>query len=237
MNKDWQFKEGEILLIDKPETWTSFDAVRKVRTVLRRFAGITQKRFKVGHAGTLDPLATGLLVICTGKATKQIQGIQDAEKEYTGIIRLGQTTPSYDRETEATPPVSLEHLTHERVQERAAQFVGEQEQMPPIFSALRVNGKRAYEAARKGQEVELKARKINITAFELTKIEFPDVHFRLQCSKGTYVRSLAHDLGQALGVGGYLWSLRRTAIGDRRVENAISPDDFENQVKNSFNIA
>jgi len=210
---------GQILLIDKPLTWTSFDVVRKIRNLTRIK--------KTGHAGTLDPLATGLLIVCQGKATKKIEGIQNAEKEYIGTIHLGSTTASYDLESEPTPQQDITHLTQEVIRQQAASFVGFIDQVPPIFSAIKVDGKRSYDLARKGLEPELKSRRIEIKAFDITDISLPVITFRVACSKGTYIRSLAHDLGQLLGTGAYLKSLRRTKIGDYSVDDALTPDAFK----------
>jgi tRNA pseudouridine55 synthase len=219
------FKTGQILLIDKPLTWSSFQAVNKVRWVIRKAFDI--KKIKVGHAGTLDPLATGLLVICTGKFTKRLSEFQGQIKEYTGEITLGATTPSYDLETEIDKTFPLEHITEEAIQEATEQFIGEIAQFPPVFSALKKDGKRLYEYARNNEEVEIKSRKIQIDEFEITKIDLPKVSFRVVCSKGTYIRSLAHDFGKALQSGGHLSKLRRTKIGEFNAENAICPIEFE----------
>ncbi|MBL3658484.1 tRNA pseudouridine(55) synthase TruB [Fulvivirga sediminis] len=204
--------EGSVLLIDKPYQWTSFDVVKKLRYAL--------KVKKIGHAGTLDPLATGLLILCTGKMTKQIETFQAQEKEYTGKFYLGKTTPSYDLETEVDSETSIDHLHEQEIHEATIPFTGIIEQTPPIFSAIKVNGKRAYEGARKGEDVKLKSRKVEIKAFEITSIDLPEVSFRIVCSKGTYIRSIAHDFGQALGVGAHLSELRRTRIGDFSVDDA-----------------
>ena len=214
----YDFAAGEILLINKPLDWTSFDVVKKVRNTIRVK--------KVGHAGTLDPLATGLLILCTGKFTKRIDEIQGQEKEYTGIIRLGETTPSYDRETDVTETRDITHLTAADIQAAAQTFVGTIEQVPPIYSAVQVDGKRAYDLARKGKEVELKSRTITINAFDITDINGAEVEFKVICSKGTYIRSLAHDLGQKLGVGGHLSKLERTRIGEYKLEDALTIEDI-----------
>jgi tRNA pseudouridine55 synthase len=214
----YDFAAGEILLLNKPLDWTSFDVVKKVRNTIRVK--------KVGHAGTLDPLATGLLILCTGKYTKRIDEIQGQEKEYTGIIRLGETTPSYDRETEVTETRDISHLAQESINQAAQSFVGTIEQVPPIYSAVQVDGKRAYDLARKGKEVELKPRSVTIDAFDITSINGPEVEFRVVCSKGTYIRSLAHDLGQKLGVGAHLSKLERTRIGEYKLEDALTIDDI-----------
>lgn len=220
------FTEGKVLLIDKPLTWSSFQAVNKLKYVLKRKFNLS-KRFKIGHAGTLDPLATGLLIICTGKFTKKINEIQTQEKEYTGTILLGATTPSYDLETEVDQTFPTEHITEAVLQETLQQFTGEILQKPPVFSAIKKDGKRLYEHARAGEEVEIEARKTTVYEFELTRIAMPEVDFRVKCSKGTYIRSLAYDYGKALQSGGHLTALRRTKIGEYSVEDAISPEDFE----------
>ena len=214
----YDFAAGEILLINKPLGWTSFDVVKKVRNTIREK--------KVGHAGTLDPLATGLLILCTGKFTKRIDEIQGQEKEYTGIIRLGETTPSYDRETEVIETRAIDHLTEESIKEAAKDFVGTIEQVPPIYSAVQIDGKRAYTLARKGKDVELKSRTVTIHAFDITSIDGPEVTFRVVCSKGTYIRSLAHDLGQKLGVGAHLSKLERTRIGEYKLKDALTIEDI-----------
>ncbi|EIJ37813.1 tRNA pseudouridine(55) synthase TruB [Galbibacter orientalis] len=217
-------KSGQILLIDKPLTWSSFQAVNKIKWAIKKKFGL--KKIKVGHAGTLDPLATGLLIICTGKFTKKIPELQGQIKEYTGTITLGATRPSYDMETEVDQVFPIEHISEEKIKEATKNFIGEIDQFPPVFSALKKDGKRLYEYAREGVEVEIKSRKITIEAFEITAINLPEVAFRVVCSKGTYIRSLAHDFGKALNSGGYLSVLRRTKIGDFNVDNAITPDDF-----------
>lgn len=218
------FKNGQILLFDKPLEWTSFQVVNKVRWLIRKNCGI--KKIKVGHAGTLDPLATGLLIICTGKFTKKIQELQGQEKEYTGTFTLGATTPSYDSETEIDNTFPIEHLSAEKLQQTTEQFKGDIEQFPPVFSALKKDGKRLYEYARKGEEVKAKPRTVNISSFELTNIDLPKVDFKVSCSKGTYIRSLAHDFGKAVESGAHLSTLRRTRIGDFTVENAYTIDEF-----------
>lgn len=223
------FTNGKVILIDKPLTWSSFQAVNKLKFVLKRKFNLS-KRFKIGHAGTLDPLATGLLIICTGKFTKSINEIQAQEKEYTGTIKLGETTPSYDLETEVDKTFPTAHITEALLKETLQQFTGEIMQKPPVFSAIKKDGKRLYEHARAGEEVEIEARKTTIYEFELTRIELPEVDFRVTCSKGTYIRSLAHDFGQALNSGGHLTVLRRTKIGNYAVEDAVSPLDFEKQI-------
>lgn len=222
------FKEGEVLLFDKPLEWTSFQLVNKVRWLIRKSCGI--KKIKVGHAGTLDPLATGLLIICTGKQTKKIDEYQGQEKEYTGTFTLGATTPSYDMETAVDQTYPTTHITEEILKEVTAEFTGEIQQVPPVFSALKKEGKRLYEYARSGEEVEVKARTVKITEFEITDIRLPEVDFRVVCSKGTYIRSLAHDYGKALKSGAYLSSLRRTRIGRFLVEDALNLSTFENML-------
>lgn len=219
----FDFETGEVLPVDKPAGWTSFDVVNKIRYAVR------QK--KVGHAGTLDPLATGLLIVCTGKKTKLIETYQAQVKEYVGTMILGQTTPSYDAETEPTEAVDIGHLTEEILYRTAERFTGKIEQLPPLFSAVKVNGERLYRKARRGETVTLQPRLVEILDFKLKKIELPVVHFRVVCSKGTYIRSLAHDFGQALGVGAYLGSLRRTRIGDFSVDNAWQLNDLIQAIK------
>ena len=220
------FLEGQILLIDKPLTWSSFQAVNKLKyTLIRKYN--LPKKFKIGHAGTLDPLATGLLIICTGKFTKKITEIQAQAKEYTGTITVGATTPSYDLETEIDKTFPTEHISEALILETTKQFLGEIDQKPPVFSAIKKDGKRLYEHARAGEEVEIATRKTTIYEFEITRIALPEIDFRVKCSKGTYIRSLAYDFGLALNSGGHLSALRRTKIGDYSVENGISPEVFE----------
>lgn len=218
------YKAGQVLLIDKPLNWTSFQAVNKLRWEIRQAFNI--KKIKVGHAGTLDPLATGLLVICTGKMTKQIESFQGQIKEYTGTITLGSTTPSYDLESEINETFSTDHITEDLIHKTTKQFIGEINQFPPVFSALKKDGKRLYEYARAGEAVEVKSRKITIEAFEITNINGNGIDFRVVCSKGTYIRSLANDFGKALQSGGHLSALRRTKIGDFNVDNALSIEGF-----------
>ena len=218
------YLNGQILLIDKPLTWTSFQVVNKLRWEIKQKFKI--KNIKVGHAGTLDPLATGLLILCTGKQTKNIDNYQAQTKEYTGTFTLGATTPSYDLETEIDKTFPTEHLTDEIIHKTTEQFVGEIQQIPPIFSAIKKDGKRLYELARKGETTEIKARTVTITEFEITNINFPKVDFRVVCSKGTYIRSLAFDFGKALNSGAHLSTLRRTKIGDFSVDNAASIEGF-----------
>lgn len=218
------YQAGQVLLIDKPLHWTSFQAVNKLRWEIRQAFNI--KKIKVGHAGTLDPLATGLLVICTGKMTKQIDTFQGQIKEYTGTIVLGATTPSYDLETEIDQTFDTSHITEELIHETTKQFTGEINQYPPIFSAIKKEGKRLYEFARAGESVEIKSRKITIESFEITQINDRFLDFKVVCSKGTYIRSLAHDFGKALHSGAHLSALRRTKIGDFNVNNAVSIEEF-----------
>lgn len=217
---------GQVLLIDKPLKWSSFQAVNKLKYVLKHEFNLP-KKFKIGHAGTLDPLATGLLIICTGKFTKTISEIQSQTKEYTGTITVGATTPSYDLETEVDATFPTEHITDQLIQETTKQFLGEIDQKPPVFSAIKKDGKRLYEHARAGEEVEISFRKTTIYEFEITRIALPEIDFRVQCSKGTYIRSLAFDYGKAMQSGAYLSALRRTKIGDYDVEKALTPEDFE----------
>ncbi|MDT0689944.1 tRNA pseudouridine(55) synthase TruB [Salegentibacter sp. F188] len=219
------FKEGQILLFDKPLGWTSFQVVNKVRWLIRKSCGI--KKIKVGHAGTLDPLASGLLIICTGKFTKRIVELQGQEKEYTGTFTLGSTTPSYDLETEIDKTFPTDHISEDDLQKATEKFKGEIEQIPPVFSALKKDGKRLYEYARKGEDVEIKSRKVSITEFEVGTDNFPLINFRVVCSKGTYIRSLAHDFGQELSSGAHLSALKRTRIGDFKAEESLNIESFE----------
>ena len=220
------YKNGQVVLIDKPLEWTSFQAVSKLRWAIRQAFSI--KKIKVGHAGTLDPLATGLLVICTGKMTKQINIFQGQEKEYTGIITLGSTTPSYDLETDIDKTFPTDHITEALIHETTKQFIGTIDQFPPVFSAIKKDGKRLYEFARAGQEVDIASRQVEISEFEITEKLNQQLKFRVVCSKGTYIRSLAHDFGTALNSGAHLSKLRRTRIGKFQVDDAMSPLDFVN---------
>ncbi|MCC9135141.1 tRNA pseudouridine(55) synthase TruB [Pontibacter silvestris] len=215
----YDFAAGEILLIDKPLDWTSFDVVKKVRNTLRVK--------KIGHAGTLDPLASGLLILCTGKFTKRIEEIQNQEKEYTGTITIGQTTPSYDRETPVSETCDISAITPKAIYEAAHSFVGTIEQVPPLYSAVMVDGKRAYDLARKGKSAELKPRSITVKSFDIVSIDGAEVAFKVVCTKGTYIRSLAHDLGQKLGYGAHLSSLIRTRIGEYKLEDALTIQDIQ----------
>ena len=218
------YKNGQVLLIDKPLEWTSFQAVNKIRWHIRQRFDI--KKIKVGHAGTLDPLATGLLIICTGKQTKSIHEYQGQVKEYTGTFTIGATTPSYDLESEVNETFPTDHITDELIHKTTEQFLGTIQQRPPIFSALKKDGKRLYELARKGETVDIPTREITINEFEITNIDLPKIAFRVVCSKGTYIRSLAFDFGKALDSGAHLSALRRTKIGDFSVEKAVSIEKF-----------
>jgi tRNA pseudouridine55 synthase len=223
------YKNGQLILIDKPLEWTSFQVVNKVRWLIRKQFDI--KKIKVGHAGTLDPLATGLLILCSGKFTKKIDTYQAQEKEYTGTFTLGATTPSYDLETEIDQQFDISGITSDKIKMAVQQFIGEIQQQPPVFSALKKDGKRLYEFARAGEEVEIPMRTVSITAFEITNIDLPNIDFRVVCSKGTYIRSLANDFGKALDNGAHLSALRRTKIGDFSVDDAVSMETFETTLK------
>jgi tRNA pseudouridine55 synthase len=224
------YSPGNILLVDKPLGWTSFQVVNKLRWVIKQQHKL--KNIKVGHAGTLDPLATGLLIICTGKETKNIDSYQAQHKEYTGTITLGGTTPSFDLETEIDATFPTEHLTVSLLQETTARFTGDILQKPPIYSAIKKDGKRLYELARAGQTTEIKERPVHVSEFELTNIALPNIDFRIACSKGTYIRSMAHDFGVALQNGAHLSALRRTKIGDYHVDNALSMDAMIEKIQN-----
>lgn len=228
------FLDGEILCFDKPLEWTSFDLVNKVRYMIKRKLGV--KKFKIGHAGTLDPLATGVLIVCTGKATKRIEEFQYQTKEYVATLRLGATTPSFDLEQEIDAEYPTEHITREMVEETLKSFIGEIQQIPPVYSAVKVNGKRAYDYARKGNEVELKPKLLVIDEIELLDCQLPYITIRVVCSKGTYIRALARDIGIALKSGAHLTSLRRTRVGEFRVENCISLEQFQNIVNEQEQI-
>lgn len=223
--KRHSFEEGRVLLIDKPLHWTSFDVVRKIRNNI----GIK----KVGHAGTLDPLATGLLIVCTGKFTKKINEYMLQEKEYTGTITLGATTPTYDLESTPGNEKSTEHLLIENIKDHTRAFTGNIMQVPPIYSAIKKNGTALYELARRGEEIELQPRPVTIRVFDITKTELPIIHFKIICSTGTYIRSIANDFGAALGCGGYLSALRRTRIGEFDVQDALSMDSFIEELTNN----
>jgi tRNA pseudouridine55 synthase len=222
------FLDGQVLLIDKPLGWSSFQAVNKLKWAIRKKFRL--KKIKIGHAGTLDPLATGLLIICAGKFTKRIPEFQGLAKEYTGTITLGASTPSYDLETEVDKTYPMAHITEALIRKTTEQFLGDIQQVPPIFSALKKDGKRLYEYARAGEEIEIKKRAVRILEFEITAVTLPAIDFRIVCSKGTYIRSIAHDFGLALGSGGHLSALRRTKIGDYNVDIALDPEVFEQQL-------
>ncbi len=222
------FQNGQILLIDKPLNWTSFQAVNKLKWILKSKLGL--KKIKIGHAGTLDPLATGLLLVCTGKFTKRIEELQGQAKEYTGTFFVGATTPSYDLETEIDATFPIVHITDELIRSTTNQFLGEINQKPPIFSAIKKDGVRLYDHARAGQTVEIAARKTTIYEFEITRIALPEIDFRVACSKGTYIRSLAFDFGIALHSGAHLIALRRTKIGNYDVKNAITTMSFDDSI-------
>jgi tRNA pseudouridine55 synthase len=229
----FDFINGEILLINKPYNWTSFDAVKKVRNLIKQKTGI--KNIKVGHAGTLDPLASGLLIICTGKFTKRIDEFQGQEKEYTGTFFIGATTPSYDEESEVNQNFKTGHITEILLRETAKMYIGEQYQIPPTFSAVNVNGIRAYHKARNKEKFELPPKKINIPEFEIINPDLPEVTFRVVCTKGTYIRALARDYGKDLHSGAYLTSLCRTRIGQFLLSNAMTLDEFEEMLKAEAN--
>jgi len=233
MERSFDFQKGAVLLINKPYHWTSFDAVNKIKGIVRRKLKETavnpdeKPKIKVGHAGTLDPLATGLLIICTGKETKNIDSYQAQEKEYTGTFILGSTTPCFDLEKGIDFHFPFDHITKQLITETAKQFTGIQEQVPPIFSAVKIGGKRAYKLARAGQEAAISSRQITISVFEITHIAMPEVSFRVVCSKGTYIRSLARDFGLAMGSGAHLSALCRTRIGTYSLNDALSIERFE----------
>ncbi len=236
---DYNFYTGEVLLIDKPYTWSSFQAVNKLKHAIKNHASFiidgNKINAKIGHAGTLDPLATGLLIVCTGKKTKTINELMGMEKEYTGTFFIGATTPCYDLEKAVDFTFPTEHITENDILNTAKSFVGAQQQVPPLFSAIQINGKRAYEYARAGEEMELKSREIEIKEFEITDAKLPNVSFRIVCSKGTYIRSLARDFGIALGSGAHLTKLCRTKIGNFNLKDAVSPEQFsELLIKNKM---
>jgi tRNA pseudouridine55 synthase len=219
-----EFAQGSTILVDKPLNWTSFDVVNKLRWNLRNRIGV--KKLKVGHAGTLDPLATGLLVLCIGKHTKLIEGLMADKKTYTGTILLGKTTPSYDLETEYNQEFPTDHISEVELEAVRQTFLGEQDQVPPLFSAKQIDGKRAYEHARKGHDIELKANKVEIHSFTIDASRFPEIDFEITCSKGTYIRSIASDFGKRLNSGGTLIALRRTVSGENSIEHAKSVDEW-----------
>lgn len=221
----FNFTEGEVLILNKPYNWTSFDVVGKIRNSFKPL------KLKVGHAGTLDPLATGLLILCTGKLTKQIETYQAEEKEYTGTFTLGATTPSYDLETEIDQTFDYSSLTEEAILANCQYFIGELDQYPPVHSAIKVDGERLYRKARRGEEVELRSRKVTISEFEITRIELPEVDFRVVCGKGTYIRSLAHDFGKKLNNGAFLSKLRRTRSGNFKIENSFEIMELVNHIR------
>ncbi len=218
------FLAGQLLLIDKPLEWTSFQVVNKIRWAIRKTYGI--KKIKVGHAGTLDPLATGLMLICTGKMTKQIEQFMGMDKSYTGTMFLGATTPSYDLETEVSQVQPVQHITKAMLESTRTEFLGNIQQKPPMHSAIKKDGKRLYALARAGETIEIAAREITIAAFDLTEVSLPNIAFSVSCSKGTYIRSLAHDFGQVMGCGAHLTSLRRTAIGNYSLSDSLTLDAF-----------
>ena len=222
---EFSFTEGEMLLINKPYTWTSFDVVGKIRNSFKPL------KLKVGHAGTLDPLATGLLIICTGKFTKKIDEFQAQEKEYTGTMILGAGTPSYDMETEVDETCDISHINEKMIQATISKFIGDLDQFPPAHSAVKVDGERLYMKARRGENVELKTRKVSISQFEITRIELPEIDFRVVCSKGTYIRSLVYDFGRSLQNVAYLSALRRTKSGDYEVKNAFEVMELVNHIR------
>ena len=226
------FLSGQVILIDKPLNWTSFQVVNKVRWLIKKNIGV--KKIKVGHAGTLDPLATGLLILCCGKMTKEIEGFQGQEKTYSGTLELGATTPSYDLETEIDKTYPTEHINPALIEATKTQFMGEIDQYPPVFSALKKEGKRLYEYARKGKQVEIPSRKVKVSNFSIDTSALPQLSFEVSCSKGTYIRSLAHDFGQALKSGAYLSSLCRERIGDFHLKNAMSMEAFETKINKAF---
>jgi tRNA pseudouridine55 synthase len=227
--KSPEFLNGEVILINKDIDWTSFDVVNSLKVFLKYEFGI--KKIKVGHAGTLDPKATGLVIVCSGKKTKEIDSYQAQEKEYAGAFYLGKTTPSFDSETEPDQEFPVDHITAPLILETARKFTGEIIQIPPVYSALKIDGRKAYEYARKNEKVKMRERLVHIYAFDIEKIELPLVYFRVKCSKGTYIRSLANDFGKALNSGAYLDSLCRTAIGDYKNEDALSIEEFKRYYK------
>jgi len=225
----FNFIDGEVLLFNKPFLWTSFDLVGRVRYLLKKQLHV--KDIKVGHAGTLDPMATGLVIICTGKATKKINEFQDREKEYIATIKIGATTRSFDLETPVDHEFDCSHITHEMIEEKLKGFMGLQDQVPPVFSAKMVDGKRAYKYARKGEDIELKPKRINISEISILNFDLPILKIRVKCSKGTYIRALARDIGLALGSGAYLIALQRTAIGEFKIDEAFNIENFKNIIE------
>lgn len=233
--RTFDFETGEVLLVDKPYRWTSFDVIGALRKFFRSELNIS--KIKMGHAGTLDPLATGLLILCSGKATKRIDEFMGLEKEYIGTFMLGATTPSFDLEKETDAIYPYDHITEDLIYETAGLFTGELMQVPPVFSAIKINGKRAYKAARKGNDPGLLPRPVQVREFEITRIALPEVDFRISCSKGTYIRALARDFGTALNSGAHLIALRRTRIGNLRIEDAYSLDGLKAELKTHFTNA
>jgi len=228
----YNFQEGALLLVDKPKDWTSFDVVNKIRYTLKNKLGV--KKIKVGHSGTLDPMATGLLIICTGKFTKKLEGLQGLTKVYTGTITLGATTPSFDAETEIDETFPTKHITEALINNTKQQFLGDLEQVPPIFSAIKVDGQPLYKKARKGIKVEIKPRPVHIYHFDIQRITIPEIDFNVKCSKGTYIRSLANDFGKALESGGYLSALCRTQIGDYQLLDAWKLNDLIDHIEQNY---
>lgn len=233
INNIHTLKEGSVFLVDKPYTWTSFNVVGKFKVLIRRATG--DKTIKVGHAGTLDPLATGLLVVCTGKATKQVNELMSQRKEYIATIKIGETTPSFDLETKPDNQYPTNHITRELVDAAIESFIGLQDQIPPLFSAKFIDGKRAYEFARKGVDMELKPVPIEIYAMEVLKFEMPFLDLKINCSKGTYIRSIARDIGKSLNSGAHLVQLRRTASGDFRIEDSLTIEEIEKKFSSLCN--
>jgi len=235
MNEDdtplprYDYQAGAVLLVDKPKDWTSFDVVNKIRHKLKKRLKV--KKIKVGHAGTLDPMATGLLIICTGKATKTIQTYQDQPKVYTGTMTLGATTPSFDAETTVDAEYPIDHIDKDLIEQARQQFLGTIQQVPPMFSAIKVDGQPLYKRARKGETIQVQPREVHMYEFEITRVELPEVDFRVRCSKGTYIRALANDFGKTLDSGAYLTALRRTAIGDYQVDDAWQLEHLVKHIK------
>lgn len=231
----YNFYKGEVILVDKPYTWSSFQAVNKIKHAIKNHPSLVHEgvktKPKVGHAGTLDPLATGLLIVCTGKRTKTINELMGLEKEYTGTFFIGATTPCFDLEKPVDHTFPTEHITPELLKQATEKFIGKIQQVPPVFSAVMIDGKRAYELARAGIEAEIKPREVEIKEFELSNINLPHVDFRIVCSKGTYIRSIARDLGLALNSGAHLTKLCRTRIGEYSLKDAVSPEEFSNKLK------
>ncbi len=228
----FNFEEGEILLVNKPFRWTSFDVIGSIRYFFKKELG--QKKFKIGHAGTLDPLATGLLILCSGPATRRIEEFKDYDKEYTGTFTLGATTASFDLEKPVDATYPTDHISEELILAAAKSLTGDLSQVPPVFSAIKINGKRAYKYARQDQDVQMVARPVNIEAFEITRIELPEVDFRIVCSKGTYIRSLARDFGLALGSGAHLSALCRTRVGPYKLRDAYEVDQLKEAIRQQF---